>query len=95
MARAGQPPQTYLDTHVVAWLHDGLVERLSSAAARAIESGRLVLSEAIGLQRSEVAFATIVTMACDLSWTRRDLALDHRLALLRSSLIGPTLMPGE
>lgn len=44
MARAGRSQLVYLDTHVLAWLHDGLLERLSSAAARAIEAGRLTLS---------------------------------------------------
>ena len=44
MARAGRSQLVYLDTHVLAWLHDGLLERLSGAAARATEAGRLTLS---------------------------------------------------
>jgi PIN domain nuclease of toxin-antitoxin system len=41
VARAEEPELTYLDTHVVMWLYDGLVERLSKRAAAAVESGRL------------------------------------------------------
>lgn len=34
----------YLDTHVAVWLHDGLVERLTAAAKRRIESSDLLIS---------------------------------------------------
>jgi PIN domain nuclease of toxin-antitoxin system len=34
----------YLDTHVAVWLHDGLVERLSSEAKKQIEENDLLMS---------------------------------------------------
>lgn len=34
----------YLDTHVAIWLHDGLVERLSTEAKRRIEENELLIS---------------------------------------------------
>ncbi len=34
----------YLDTHVIVWLHDGLIERLSEEAKRQIESNDLLIS---------------------------------------------------
>jgi PIN domain nuclease of toxin-antitoxin system len=40
----------HLDTHVIVWLYEGRVERLSPAARRAIESGSLVASPAAVLE---------------------------------------------
>jgi len=40
----------YLDTHVAVWLHDGLVERLSSAAKREIEAHDLLISPMVLLE---------------------------------------------
>lgn len=40
----------YLDTHVAVWLHDGLVERLSTAAKRAIEENDLLISPMVLLE---------------------------------------------
>ncbi len=98
MERSAQPGLIHLDTHVVAWLHDGLVEKLSPAAVAAIETGRLrisplvelelgylreigrirptpgeivaALASDIGLERSTVPLAGIVTAALALDWTR-------------------------
>lgn len=39
-----QTVSAYLDTHVAVWLHDGLIERLSSAAKRQIEASDLLIS---------------------------------------------------
>jgi PIN domain nuclease of toxin-antitoxin system len=50
VARAEEPALTYLDTHVVMWLYDGLVERLSGAAKEAIESGRLIICGMVELE---------------------------------------------
>jgi PIN domain nuclease of toxin-antitoxin system len=50
VARAEEPGLIYLDTHVVMWLHDGLVERLSDRAAAAIDSGRLLVSGMVELE---------------------------------------------
>jgi PIN domain nuclease of toxin-antitoxin system len=40
----------YLDTHVVVWLYDALADRLSQAAARAIEDNDLVISWMVELE---------------------------------------------
>ena len=40
----------YLDTHVAIWLHDGLVERLSAAARKAIEANDLLISPMVMLE---------------------------------------------
>ena len=40
----GRGVSAYLDTHVAVWLHDGLVERLSSEAKRQIEENDLLIS---------------------------------------------------
>jgi PIN domain nuclease of toxin-antitoxin system len=40
----------YLDTHVAVWLHDGLIERLSAAARRAIEDNDLLISPMVLLE---------------------------------------------
>ncbi len=40
----------YLDTHVVVWLYDALVDRLSKAAAEAIEDNDLVISWMVELE---------------------------------------------
>jgi len=40
----------YLDTHVAVWLHDGLVERLSSASKKAIEENDLLISPMVLLE---------------------------------------------
>jgi len=50
MARAPQPPLAYLDTHVALWLHDGLLEQLSSAAREVIAGARLLLSPMVELE---------------------------------------------
>lgn len=52
MDRGSQPRLAYLDTHVVAWLHDGLVDRLSRTARDAVESFRLVVSPIVELELS-------------------------------------------
>lgn len=40
----------YLDTHVVVWLYDALADRLSKAAAEAIEDNDLVISRMVELE---------------------------------------------
>lgn len=40
----------YLDTHVVVWLYDALTERLSQAAAEAIEDNDVVISWMVELE---------------------------------------------
>lgn len=50
MARTPRSLVVYLDTHVVMWLHDGLVDRLSTKAVDAIESGRLYISPMVELE---------------------------------------------
>ena len=40
----------YLDTHVVVWLYDALTDRLSQAAAEAIEDNDLVISRLVELE---------------------------------------------
>lgn len=40
----------YLDTHVVVWLYDALTERLSQAAAAAIEDNDVVISRMVELE---------------------------------------------
>jgi PIN domain nuclease of toxin-antitoxin system len=50
MARRPEPRPVYLDTHIVAWLHDGLVERLSPDARAAIEEGLLLISSIVELE---------------------------------------------
>jgi PIN domain nuclease of toxin-antitoxin system len=50
MERAAQPEVVYLDTHIVLWLHDGLVERLSQAALDTIEAGSLFVSPMVELE---------------------------------------------
>jgi PIN domain nuclease of toxin-antitoxin system len=40
----------YLDTHVLLWLHDGLVDRLSDVAIDVIEKGRLYYSPMVELE---------------------------------------------
>lgn len=49
---AGQPerPLIHLDTHVVCWLYDGVVEKLSSPARAAIGGSRLAVSPLIELE---------------------------------------------
>jgi PIN domain nuclease of toxin-antitoxin system len=38
------PLSAYLETHVAVWLHDGLLERLTSEAKRQIEANELLIS---------------------------------------------------
>ncbi len=71
-----------LDTHVVAWLHAGLVERLSPAAVDAIEACDLVISPMVELELSYL---------CEigrLSVPGGDIVADlgHRIGLRRSKL---------
>lgn len=40
----------YLDTHVAVWLHDGLIERLSSEAKKQIEENDLLISPMVLLE---------------------------------------------
>jgi PIN domain nuclease of toxin-antitoxin system len=40
----------YLDTHIAVWLHDGLLDRLSSAAKRRIEDSDLLVSPIVLLE---------------------------------------------
>jgi PIN domain nuclease of toxin-antitoxin system len=49
MARARQRV-SYLDTHVVAWLYEGLIEKLSATATRAIEQSTLLVSPMVELE---------------------------------------------
>lgn len=50
MERRLQPRLTFLDTHIVVWLYAGEVERLSPAAAEAIEQGWLTVSPMVELE---------------------------------------------
>lgn len=43
MERTQKSSVVFLDTHVLVWLYDGLVEQLSERAKEAIESGDLFL----------------------------------------------------
>src|SRR3990172_12046989 len=40
----------YLDTHVVVWLYDALTDRLSQAAAEAIENNDVFISRMVELE---------------------------------------------
>ncbi len=46
----GKESLVYLDTHVVVWLYDALTDRLSHAAAEAIEDNDLVVSWMVELE---------------------------------------------
>lgn len=50
MARQPERPLIHLDTHVVCWLYDGAVEKLSAPARTAISTGRLAVSPLIELE---------------------------------------------
>ncbi len=50
MERKQQPRLTFIDTHVAVWLYAGEVERLSSVAVEAIESGWLAISPMVELE---------------------------------------------
>lgn len=50
MARTGQPRLTHLDTHVVCWLYNGEVQRLSETARDALEAGKLAISPMVELE---------------------------------------------
>lgn len=50
MAGQSERPLIHLDTHVVCWLYDGAVEKLSTAAQAAIRGGRLAVSPLIELE---------------------------------------------
>lgn len=71
-----------LDTHVVAWLHAGLVDRLTEAAAAAIEECDLVISPMVELE---------LTYLCEvgrLAVPGGDIVadLEHRIGLRRSEM---------
>ena len=44
MERTGKAEIAYLDTHVLLWLHDGLVDKLSGPAVAAVENSHLLYS---------------------------------------------------
>ena len=46
----GKESLVYLDTHVVVWLYDALTDRLSQAAAEAIEENDVVISWMVELE---------------------------------------------
>jgi PIN domain nuclease of toxin-antitoxin system len=46
----GKESLVYLDTHVVVWLYDALTDRLSKAAAEAIEENDLTISRLVELE---------------------------------------------
>lgn len=50
MARKQEPEVVHLDTHIVCWLYEGRVDLLSTAAAQAIERGRLMVSPLVDLE---------------------------------------------
>jgi PIN domain nuclease of toxin-antitoxin system len=50
VARSSRARLIHLDTHVVCWLFEGRIELLSSAAARAVERGRLEISPMVVLE---------------------------------------------
>jgi PIN domain nuclease of toxin-antitoxin system len=50
VARAAQPEVVHLDTHIVCWLYEGSLDRLSAAAAQAIEAGRPAVSPIVDLE---------------------------------------------
>ena len=43
-------PAAHLDTHIVLWLHDALIEKLSPRQISLIEKSRLVISEFVRLE---------------------------------------------
>ena len=49
MAR-NQPSVIFLDTHIVAWLYAGLVDKISEAAKQAIEDHDLLISPMVLLE---------------------------------------------
>lgn len=50
MGRIKELELVYLDTHVIMWLYDGLVEILSQRAQQAIENGSLWVSPIVELE---------------------------------------------
>jgi len=50
MARTAQSEVVHLDTHVVCWLYEGRLDRLSAAAAQAIESAQPCVSPIVDLE---------------------------------------------
>lgn len=50
MARTAQSEVVHLDTHIVCWLYEGRIDRLSAAAAQAIEAGRPAVSPIVDLE---------------------------------------------
>lgn len=50
MARTAQPEVIHLDTHVVCWLYEGRVDRLSAPASQAIEAGLPCVSPIVDLE---------------------------------------------
>lgn len=50
MARAAQSEVVHLDTHIVCWLYEGRVERLSPVARRAIEASQPCVSPMVDLE---------------------------------------------
>jgi len=50
MARTAQSEVVHLDTHVVCWLYEGRVERLSRPARQAIESSQPCVSPIVELE---------------------------------------------
>lgn len=50
MDRRKTPQIVYLDTHIVMWLHDGLLEKLSPKARETIEQGRIMASLLVELE---------------------------------------------
>lgn len=50
MAGQSERPLIHLDTHVVCWLYDGLVSKISASARTAIETGRPAVSPMVELE---------------------------------------------
>lgn len=83
---------TYLDTHIVMWLYDGEVEKLSAAATAGIEDDDLVISPMVlleiqylhDLQRVRPAAVTVINqlsrdMGLSVSRLPFALVVDHAL----------------
>lgn len=50
MVRTDEEKIVYLDTHVVLWLYDGLIEKLSATAKAAVNENELRISQMVKLE---------------------------------------------
>ena len=68
----------YLDTHVVLWLREGLVDRLSKTARTLLDENDLLISPMVRLElqylfeitRCAVGAHVVAAKATEITWTR-------------------------